>query len=169
MTGVIGKVRNQAKIAAQNRFSIDLCTQPSWSPTKVNAINHQWVYPDGRNGIGDNIVFYAEDGKLLGRWDGIARVFYNSTQNENETTVEEAKSVFHPHAVRTKTGFKSQVVYGSTDYEAIEDLPIVWESETVYTDDTEGDNKKTGNDKALEAAKESINTAVETLFAKVKG
>lgn len=171
----VGVIKNRGEINfGKGKFSCHVGQRfsPSWRPTTIVSI-HSWVLPNN----GDKFHVYANDGRYLGSWDG-TKVTQKKRQRQSETSMtyedllEGAKNVFHPHTVRTKEGWKAQVVYaGESDYDDFDPstAPIVWEGTTVHTDDTEGDNQQSGRDKARKQAKAAVSEAVEALFAKVKG
>lgn len=168
--GQVGSVENKQYLP--KKISIDMNKPMSGRPIPHTVTKrHSWVYP----GEGDSMHFYGHDGSYLGTWDGTKIVYKKPrrTKRPKSLTVqdllEETRTMFIAHEVRTKSGWKAQVVFGNDEYDDISELPIVWEGDTVYTSDTEGDNRLSGAQKAHKAAQAAVNDAVEALFAKVKG
>lgn len=150
---------------------VEVKTSPWQGVTVGNTIEHHgnkegkvvW-HPDGFKPETDGYYLGPSYGRM---WR------YLDLPDPKTTAKETAPTMFHPHAVRTKAGWKAQVIFGDLDsgnYE-VDDLPVVWEGDVEHNDTTDEKGTTKGQDKAYKAANDAISTAVEALFvaAKIKG
>lgn len=183
MLGHMGVLKLKDQTKGLNKFSVD-CGGIQEVRTKAGGIQpHMYVHVLD----GDEIDLYDANRTYLNSIMAGGQVIYQpphlraTPANPNPQlptfdthtvtyTTEDAKRMFTATTVKTKGGYRAQVIFNNK---------VLWESTTVHEDDTdvkrwnddieEWEGKGvSGEAKAKKAAEAAIEQVVEGLFAKIK-